>query len=102
MVTVHYTPGEFAIPQNLLQMGQWVRDQLHARVPLLDALEPQQASLAHLFPRPGPLETGSHVCMAALHSRLRPRLVVLRLRGFSLRLGIIPALDSGKQAHTPT
>src|SRR6266705_4124916 len=30
--------------------------------------------------------------MAALNNRLRPRLVRLRLRGFSLMLGIIPAL----------
>src|SRR6266852_5950969 len=30
--------------------------------------------------------------IAALNSRLRPRLVALRLRGFSLMFGIIPAL----------
>ncbi len=30
--------------------------------------------------------------MAALNNRLRPRLGRLRLRGFSLMLGIIPAL----------
>jgi hypothetical protein len=31
--------------------------------------------------------------MAALNNRLRPRLVRLRLRGFSVMFGIIPALD---------
>src|SRR5215475_11253881 len=101
MVTVHYTPGEFAIPQNLLQMDQCVRDQLHARVPLLDALEPQQASLAHLFPRTGPLETGSHVCMAALHSRLRPRLVVYDCAGFPCCWGSSPHwILANKHTHT--
>src|SRR2546427_1691162 len=33
--------------------------------------------------------------IAALHSRLRPRLVPLRLRGFSLMLGIRSALKMG-------
>src|SRR5882724_2524314 len=33
-----------------------------------------------------------NVWMAALKKRLRPRFVVLRLRGFSLMLGIMPAL----------
>jgi len=40
-------------------MHQYVHHQLHAIVPLLDALELQQEPLELIFPRKGPLDTGS-------------------------------------------
>ena len=39
------------------QIDQGVRPQLHARVPLLDALAPQQEPLERLFPGTGPFDT---------------------------------------------
>ena len=39
------------------QIDQGVRHQLHAIVPLLDALEPQQEPLELIFPGKGPFDT---------------------------------------------
>jgi len=62
-------------------MHEYVHHQLHAIVPLLDALELQQEPLALIFPRKGPLDTGSERMYGGVAQPLPPALGVLAVAG---------------------
>src|SRR5262245_46273576 len=74
------------------QVDQRIGHQLHAIVPLLNTFKSEQQPLEFIFPRKGPLDTHPQGMDGGVEEPLAPGLGRLRLRGFSLMLGIIPAL----------
>jgi hypothetical protein len=76
----------------LPHIDQGVCHQLHAKMSLLQVFKPQEQPLEFILPRKVRSTRLLNAWMAALKNRFRPRLVRLRLRGFSVILGIMPAL----------
>ena len=74
------------------QVDQCIRQQLHAIAPLLKMLNRRRSRL-HLSSHVSPIDTRPQGMDGGIEELLHPRFGVLRLRGFSLKLGIIPALN---------